>query len=164
MIANTDSSDKKGTYWRSILDIEPRTDLLFFYSFGIDELKSFFIQDDKKVVEKILFGTEQMIRTDNNITLVNIKIYLNACKSLSKKELDNLSNTARGFFYFIHSFGSNLKLKDFVHIWLVEDRVQELDSVTCGIFQIYFYDNFFNPNQNSTIQNKKQLKNNRNFT
>ena len=49
-------------------------------------------------MEKILFGTEQMVRTDNNITLVNVKNYLNACKSLSKKELDNLSDTARDFF------------------------------------------------------------------
>ena len=27
--ANTNSSDKKGTHWWSILDIEPKTDLLF---------------------------------------------------------------------------------------------------------------------------------------
>ena len=43
------------------------------------------IQEDKKVVEKILFGTEQLIRTDNNITLVNIKFNLNACKNFYKK-------------------------------------------------------------------------------
>ena len=40
---------------------------------------------------------------------------------------------------------------------MVEDRVQELDSVTCGIFQIYFYDSLFNPDQNSKVQNKKRL-------
>ena len=40
---------------------------------------------------------------------------------------------------------------------MVEDRVQDLDSVTCDIFQIYFYDNLFNPDQNSKIQNKKRL-------
>ena len=39
----------------------------------------------------------------------------------------------------------------------MEDRVQDLNSVTCGIFQIYFYDNLFNPNQNSKIQNKNWL-------
>ena len=39
-----------------------------------------------------------MTRTDDKITLVNIKFNLNACKNLSKKELDNLSNTARDFF------------------------------------------------------------------
>ena len=30
--------------------------------------------------------------------------------------------------------------------------------MTCGIFQIYFFDNLFNPNKNSKIQNKKRLK------
>ena len=46
------------------------------------------IQDNKKVIEKILFGTGQVIGTDNKITLVNIKFNLNSCKNLSKKELD----------------------------------------------------------------------------
>lgn len=40
---------------------------------------------------------------------------------------------------------------------MVEDRVQDLDTVTCGIFQIYFYDNLFNSSQNSKIQNRKKL-------
>ena len=29
--------------------------------------------------------------------------------------------------------------------------------MNCGIFQIYFYDNLLNPDQNSKIQNKKRL-------
>ena len=40
---------------------------------------------------------------------------------------------------------------------MVEDRVQDLNSVTCGIFQIYFYDNLFNHDENSKIQNRKRL-------
>ena len=35
--------------------------------------------------------------------------------------------------------------------------MQDLDTVTCSIFQIYFYDNLFNPNKNSKIQNKTKL-------
>ena len=93
-----------------------------------------------------------MTRTDNKITLVNIKFSLNACKSLTKKELDTLSNTATNFFHFIQALGNKLKLRDFVNIWVVEDRVQDL----------YFYDNLFNPNKNSKIQDKKRL-NKRNF-
>ena len=41
---------------------------------------------------------------------------------------------------------------------MVEDRVQDLDSVTCGIFKLYFYDNLFNPKENSKIQYKAKLK------
>ena len=40
---------------------------------------------------------------------------------------------------------------------MVEDRTQNLNSVTCGIFQLYFYDNLFNPNKNSKIQDKAKL-------
>ena len=40
---------------------------------------------------------------------------------------------------------------------MVEDRVQDLDSSTCGIFQLYFYDNLFNPDENSKIQDKTKL-------
>ena len=157
MIANTDSSDKKGTHWWSILDIEPKADIFFFDTFGADGLKSFIMQDDKKVIEKKLFGTEQLTMTDNNIALVNNKFNLNVCKNLSKKELDKLSDTARYIFYFVQSFGNKHKLRDFVNIWMVEDRVQDLNFVTYGIFRIYFSHNFFNTDQNSKIQNKKRL-------
>ena len=43
IIGNTDSEDKHGTHWWSIMDIEPKTDLLFFDTFGVDGLKSFII-------------------------------------------------------------------------------------------------------------------------
>ena len=59
-------------------------------------------------------------------------------KTFPKKGPDNLKDTALDFFYFIRSFPNKLKLRDFVNIWVVEDRVQDLDSLTCGIFGIYF--------------------------
>ena len=61
-------------------------------------------------------------------------------------------------FYFIQAFGIKLKLKSFVNIWVVEDRIQDLDSSTCGIFQLHFYENLFNPDKNSKIQNENELK------
>ena len=124
-------------------------------SFGVHAFKNFIIQDDKKVIKKILFGADQVKRTDDKITLVNIKFNLNACKNLSKKERDALSDTTTNCFHFFKAFGNQLKF--LVNIWMVEDRVQDLDSVMCGIFQIYFNDNLFNPDQNSKIQDKKRL-------
>ena len=97
-----------------------------------------------------------MTKTDNKITLVDIKFNLNACKNLTKKELDVLSDTATNS-SFVQAFGNKLKLRDFVNICIVEDRVQDLNSVTCGIFQMNFYDNLFNPNKNSKIQNEKRI-------
>ena len=99
-----------------------------------------------------------MNRTDQKTTLCKIKFNLGACKKLSKKETDSLSDNARDFFYFVQAFGIKLMLKSFVNIWMVEDQIQDLDSNTCGIFQLYFYESLFNPNQNSKIQNDTKLK------
>ena len=40
---------------------------------------------------------------------------------------------------------------------MLDDRVQNLNSVTCGIFEIYFYDNLFKREKNSKIKDKKRL-------
>ena len=113
IIANTDSSKKSGTHWWSILDIEPRTDIFFFDSYGIEGLKHFIIQDDKKIVDKILIGIEKMDRTDNKITLCKIKFNLGACKQLSEDEILSLSDTAGNFLHFVQAFGNKLKTQKF---------------------------------------------------
>ena len=59
----------------------PKTDIFFCDSFGLDSLKHFIIQDDRKIIEKILFRTEKMTRTDKKITLCKIRFNLNACKN-----------------------------------------------------------------------------------
>ena len=40
---------------------------------------------------------------------------------------------------------------------MVEDRVRDLHSGACGIFQLYFYNNLFHPNANNKIQDKATL-------
>ena len=157
IIANTDASDKLGVHWWSIIDIEPRNDIFFFDSYGIEGVKHFIIQDDREIVDEILIGTEKTDRTDDKITLCKIKFNLGACKDLTEDEIISLSDTARNFFYLIQAFGIKLKLRIFVNIWMVEDRLQDLDSATCGMFQIYFYQNLFNPDKNRKIQGETKL-------
>ena len=64
IIAKTDSSEKQCVHWWSILDIDLKTDIFFFDSFGLDGLNYFIVQDDAPVVKKILSGVEKMTRTD----------------------------------------------------------------------------------------------------
>ena len=40
---------------------------------------------------------------------------------------------------------------------MVEDRLQNLKSSTCGIFQIYFYQKLFDPDENSEIKGETKL-------
>ena len=42
---------------------------------------------------------------------------------------------------------------------MVEDTIQDLDSTTCKIFQLHFYENLFNLDKNSKNQNENELKN-----
>ena len=39
----------------------------------------------------------------------------------------------------------------------MQDQTQDLDSVNCGIFQIYSDNNLFNPNVKSKIKSKEKL-------
>ena len=92
------------------MQIEQKTDLIFFYTFGGDGIKSFLIQDNQKVIEKILLGTEQLTRTDKKIMLANINFFLNVCKNLSKNKLENLSEKARTSFVFFILFEKSFNL------------------------------------------------------
>ena len=98
-----------------------------------------------------------MDRSDNKITLCKIKFNLGACKQLSEDEILSLSDTARDFFYFVQAFRNKLKLRSFLNIWMVEDRLQDLDFSTCGIFQIFFYKNLFNLLETSKIHGETKL-------
>ena len=86
------------------------------YSFSLQGLKHFIIQDDKRTIDKILVGIDKMDKSDQKITLCKIKFNLGACKKLSKNEISSLSDTARDFLYFIQAFGMRLNLKSFINI------------------------------------------------
>ena len=92
---------------------------------------------------------ERMTRTDSKITLCNIRFNVNAYKNVSTEELNGLSDTTINFFHFVQAFGNKLKLRNFVNIWMIEDRRRNLDSVTCCIFQLCFFFYLFNPNENN---------------
>ena len=97
IIANTDDTQKEGTHWWSILDIEPKTDIFFFDSYGLGGLKHFIVQDDKEIIDKILIGIDKIDRTDDKIALCKIKFSLSVCKELTEDEILSLSETARHF-------------------------------------------------------------------
>ena len=87
-----------------------------------------------------------------------MKFLMDACKNLSKNKLNSLSDTARDFFPFIQSFVNKLKVRNLVNLRLLQDQIQDLDSVTCGISQVYFCNNLFNHDINSKIQSKQNYQ------
>lgn len=57
----------------------------------------------------------------------------------------------------MNEFGKLHKIKDLVTVHLVNNQLQKIEMDTCGIFQLYFYVNFFMPLENSAIINDKKL-------
>ena len=52
---------------------------------------------------------------------------------------------------------AKLKKSTKMNIVIVENNLQELTSGTCGIFQLYFYKNLFDPSIQSKVINHKNL-------
>ena len=47
-----------------------------------------------------------------------------------------------------------------MNLLILENTIQELTSVTCGQFQLYFYKNLFDPDDQSKILNHQKLTKN----
>ena len=67
-----------------------------------------------------------------------------------------LTRTAQDFFHTLSEFAKIHKRK-VVDVFMVDDCLQNLESDTCGLFQLYFYVNLLLPTQNSKILNNKNL-------
>ena len=73
IIMNTVCSDKNGTHWWSFLDLHLRKEIFLFDSFGFEGFKEFISDDNRKTLNKILFGIEKILKNDNKVTLVTLK-------------------------------------------------------------------------------------------
>ena len=104
LIANTDRSDKQGTHWWSILDIDGKKDILLLDSFGIKGLKNFIVQDDEKIVAKVLKGVKNLKEDKEQINLVNVNCVTNSYLKLSESEKAAVSETCNDFLHFLESF------------------------------------------------------------
>ena len=60
IIMNTDSSDKNGTHWWSFLDLHEKKEIVLFDSFGFEGFKEFIIDNDRNILNQILFGIEKL--------------------------------------------------------------------------------------------------------
>ena len=73
IIMNTDCSDKNGTHWWSFLDLHERKEIFLFDSFGFEGFKEFIIDNDRNILNKILFGIEKFLKKDKKVILITLK-------------------------------------------------------------------------------------------
>ena len=156
LISNTDRSDKKGTHRWSILDIDGKKDFLLFDSFGIKGLKNFIVKDDENILRTVLKGVENLKEKKDEINLVNVNFSRSSYNKLTDHQKNSFSNTANIFLHFTESFALHEK-QSLIHLWLLEDNIQDFNSKTCGLFQTYFYEYLFFPNSDSILHERKKL-------
>ena len=70
-----------------------------------------------------------------------------------------LSLSVTAIFYLLESFGENGNIKNFINVWLLEHPIQKIVALTCGHFQLYFYENLFFPDKNNYLHSYKTLSN-----
>ena len=76
---------------------------------------------------------------------------------LKGSELKSLATTAQDLLYLLAEFAEYNNVKDEMKLVLTYDELQEINTDTCGKFQLYFYKNLFDPLKNSKIQEHEKL-------
>ena len=122
MISSTDRSDRTGSHCWSILDLHPKKEKFLLDSCGVVGLKNYLIQDDKKIVDKIL--------VDNKLRLVKTTFSIAGFKYLANKELKRLSPRTKDLFRFIDKFGKLQSIEFKVVIHMLEDQIQKIETIT----------------------------------
>ena len=155
IIMNTDRSDKNGTHWWSFLNLHPRKEIFLFDSFGFEGFKEFILQNYQKVHNKILSGIGKFNKKDNKITLIARRFSTREYEKIEHK--NRLSETTIDLLHLKNEYKKKHDLKDEIIVHLVDNRLQMIEKDMCGMYQIYFYVNLFNPLENSSIINEKIL-------
>ena len=76
---------------------------------------------------------------------------------MKEKSLKNLTDTTKDIFHLLSEFGKLKKQKKEMKTVLLDDQLQELTTDTCGMFQLFFYKNLFEPSADSKIMNDEFL-------
>ena len=97
---------------------------LLFGSFGIKGLNNFIVQNDQKILSKILKGLDNLKENKEEVNLVTINFVKNSYSKLSEGEKAVLSETCTDFLHFLESF-ADYENQSLIHLWLLEDPIQD---------------------------------------
>ena len=145
---NTDKLDKPGTQWWSFMDIHPKKNLLLFDSLGLEGFKSFVEDNDEAVIDELLYNFKEckVSLVNQKLRLCTMKFRTDSWEKLAHTKKEQLIDTYQNLFHLLTEF-SKLKKTEERNILILEHPVQEITSSTCGLFQLYFYKNIFDPDE-----------------
>ena len=150
-IFNSDKENELGVHWWSFMDIHPKNNLFLFDSFGIEGFKLFIVDNDQDIINELLYNYQKFeSKSSQKLKLCTMKFCVETWQKMSQKTKDQLTDTAQNFFHLLEQF-AKLKKTHYMNILILENQIQDLISLNCGQFQLYFYKNLFDPDEKSKI-------------
>ena len=84
---------------------------MLFDSFEFVGFKQFIVDNDKNIIDKMLFSLEEFNKIDAKINFASLTFSIESYKKIKEKSLDNLTITAKDFFHLVSEFGKLKKQK-----------------------------------------------------
>ena len=85
-----------------------------------------------------------------------MKFSTNTWGKLAHNKREQLTEVAQNFCHLLTQF-AKLKKTNTMNILIVENDLQNLTTSTCGLFELYFYKNIFDPEEKSKIINHETI-------
>ena len=93
VVMSTERVSEKGEHWWSYLGLDPPKQLFLFNSFRFTDFKDFTIQDDPKIINKILYGINDFNKRGNVINSILLKFLVATYENLKQKEKNKFSKS-----------------------------------------------------------------------
>ena len=157
-IFNTDKENKPGTHWWSFMVIYPKKNLLLFDDLRLEGFKFFVVDNDEAIIGELLYNLKKckVSLVNEKLTLYTMKFSTDSWEKLAHTKKEQQIDTSQNFFHLLMEFSKLKKTKE-MDILTLEHPVKEITSSMCGLFQLYFYKNIFNPDERSIIINHETL-------
>ena len=94
--------NSEGMHWWSFLDIHPKKEIFLFDSLGFEGFKEFILQDDQKVLDKVLYSIEKFYKKDNKIALITLSFSMKEYEKI--KNINRLSETIIDLLHFMNEY------------------------------------------------------------
>ena len=97
----------------------------------------------------MLFNLNKFGKNDRKITLISLTFSMREYEKI--KDLKELRTTTQDLLHLMYEFGKLHNIENEVTVFSLDDQLQKVETDTCGVFQLYFYYNLFNPLKKSSI-------------
>ena len=156
-VFNTDKENELGVHWWSFMDIHPKNNLFLFDSFGIEGFKLFIVDNDQDIINELPYKFKKCeIKSIQKLKLCTMKFCVGTCQKMSQKGKNHLTDTTQNVFHLLEQF-SKLKKAHCMNILILKNQIQDLISPNCRQFQLYIYENLFDPDEKSKILSHANL-------